>query len=214
MKIIQVAIVFFLIGACEANSQYQMYRFYNDSWINVNSPVIVNIDTIINNYTFNTATKGILQCISDIGITTTYSDSSRFHAYGIESGKVIESKKFGKWIRINGVVENDIRKKGTSSHDYYFNDYLIPDVEHFSDSISYDLEDKKATCYFKYINPRTDTIQTQMRVDYWTNFDADSTFVKCSTLDKKEIFRTTTEYVEEEFNLLYTNYYYRKIYGR
>jgi len=188
-----------------AKGQFNQYRHHNT--------LITRVDTIVNSHTSNLGLDNIKQAIVDYELTYTRPDSSKFKYYRIHSGKLLDNARFGVWYIAWGDFVNTQRKNRGIEKEYYINDYLIPNTKYFSDSIHVELEQKQITCYFSFSELKSNSSKYALKIDYWLKTGSDTTFVKCSTIEGLEVFKTTTEYVAEEFNLLYSGYYRRKITG-
>ncbi|MBK3519722.1 hypothetical protein [Carboxylicivirga marina] len=199
-----IYILLFLVWN-STKAQYNIYNYRNT--------FVAKVDTFATNHVIDLEEEGMAYGINDYELTYTHPDSIIYKYYRIESGKLIDNKKYGIWFVAWGHINNNQRKQGGTQKEYFINNYLIPNTEYFSDSILVDLNLRRITCYFAFSEIKKKSTTSTLKIDYWAKENCDTTFVRCSNIEGNEIFKTTSEYVIEEFNLLYSGYYNRKITG-
>jgi hypothetical protein len=153
-----------------------------------------------------TRNKNILFCTNEYSINYHFEDTTIEKMYIISSGLKKNGKKIGKWTNVRGYYNNEINKR--VYYQYFIHDYEIVADDFITKNIEVNVNKNTAFCNFIYFYEKKDTVQ--LTINYWLKNN--KIYAKCITTTGKELFCTNINYLDEEFKLLFTGIYNRKIY--
>ncbi len=187
------------------------YYIHSDEVHIEGHPILIGSDTVLNSDCSIYRDSVLHDCVFDVDVIFHYDDSSVAYYYYTEKGKTINQKRYGIWQAENGYYRDSMRIKSNCWIEHYVNGYKIPFAEHVSDTVYYNVESTSAICIMTHFGSGKFP-ETKIKLEYYPVKNPDVTYVRCSTMDNREVFLTTTIHVKEEIKMVIDGLYNRKIY--